>query len=454
MGGVKRILEELEERGVTRAKIGGFDVDGVLRGKYVSMEKLRSALKGGFGFCDVIFGWDIADVLYDNAKVTGAHSGYPDAHAVLDPHTLRYPPWEPHVAAILAEFRDPSGAPHPACPRSLLRSVIDRVGKAGFAAKMSVEYEFFVFRESPQSLHEKDFSNLDPLSPGMFGYSWLREGQNKELMRSIFEELAAFDCEIEGLHTETGPGVYEIAIRYDDALAAADKAALAKTALKQICHEHGLSVTFMAKWNADLPGSGGHIHQSLWRGDEAAFVDSDKPEGLSDVFRHYIGGQLRLLPELTALFAPNVNSYKRYVPGIWAPVTATWGVENRTAGLRIIGAGTKSARVECRQAAADLNPYIALAGCLASGFWGIENEIEPPSPVSGDAGAGPMDDPDVRPLPRTLDAATRLLEQSEIARSILGEGFVDHYVRTRDWEVRQYQKAVTDWELRRYFESV
>jgi len=246
--------------------------------------------------------------------------------------------------------------------------------------------------------------------------------------------------------------VYEVAIRYDDALAAADKAALVKTAMKQICHEHGLSVTFMAKWNADLPGSGGHIHQSLWRGERSAFIDPDKPDGMSDVFRHYIGGQLQLLPELTALFAPNVNSYKRYVPGIWAPVTATWGIENRTAGLRIIAPGTNAGRVECRQPAADLNPYIALAGCLASGLWGIENEIEPPPAFSGDAGAG--DDPSVRPLPRTLEAATRLLEQSERAREILGEGFVDHYARTRDWEVRQYQKAVTNWELRRYFESV
>ncbi|HVY47674.1 MAG TPA: glutamine synthetase family protein, partial [Minicystis sp.] len=409
----------------------------------------------GFGFCDVIFGWDIADVLYDNATVTGWHTGYPDAHAVLDLSTLRPIPWEPNTVAILADFRDENGAHHPACPRSTLRRVIERAAALGFEAKLSCEFEFFLFEETPRSLHEKRFASLTPLSPGMFGYSWVREGQNKELMAAILDGMRAFDIEIEGLHTETGPGVYEVAIRYDDALRAADKAALFKVAMKQIAYERGLSVTFMAKWNAELPGSSGHLHQSLWKGGKSAFSDPAAKDGMSQTMRHYVGGQVALMPEMTALYSPTINSYKRYVPGVWAPLTATWGFENRTCAIRIIGAGSPYAtRVEYRQTAADINPYVAMAACLGAGLWGIENRIEPPPPVQGDAGEGSAGDAERRPLPRTLAEATRLLQGSEAARAVLGEAFVDHYVRTRAWEVRQYERAVTDWELRRYFEAV
>lgn len=453
-----KIVRDLEERGVTRAKIGGFDVDGILRGKYVSMDKLKSALAGGFGFCDVIFGWDVADVLYDSppagaAKaVTGWHTGYPDAKAVLAPETLRMIPWEPGTAAILADFRDEHGAPHPACPRSLLRTIIDRAAKMGFSAKFSCEFEFFLFHETPHTLHEKGFRNLNSLTPGMFGYSWVREGQQRKLMADILEGMQAFDIEIEALHTETGPGVFEVAIRYDDVLRAADKAALFKTGMKQIAHDHGLAVTFMAKWNANLPGSSGHLHQSLWRGDKSAFQDDSAPDGLSQTMRHYIGGQCALMPELTALYSPTINAYKRYVPGVWAPLTATWGVENRTTAIRVIGAGTDAMRVEYRQTAADINPYIAMATCLAAGLYGIEHEIEPPPQVRGDAGEGGGEGRAL--IPRTLKDAARLLAESKAAREILGEPFVDHYVKTREWEVRQFERAVTDWELKRYFEAV
>lgn len=446
-----KLIADLESRGVTRAKIGGFDVDGVLRGKYVSLDKLKSALSGGFGFCDVIFGWDIGDVLYDNAKVTGWHSGYPDAHAVLDASTLRTIPWEPNTVALIADFRDEQGRAHPACPRSLMRTVLQRAKTMGFDVKLACEYEFWLFKETPESLHKKAFTGLDPLTPGMFGYSWVREGQSSKLMADILDGMRAFDLEIEALHTETGPGVFEAAIRYDTGLRAADKAALFKPALKQIAHQHGLSVTFMAKWNASLPGSSGHLHQSLWRGSENAFFDPSAPEKMSKTMRHYIGGQVALMPEITALISPTVNAYKRYVPGVWAPLTASWGVENRTAALRVIGLGSlTSLRVEYRQAAADINAYIAMAASVAAGLYGIENEIDPPPAAKGDAGEG---DAKSR-IPRTLAEATALLAHSERARKILGDAFVDHYVRTREWEVRQYERAVTDWELRRYFEAI
>ena len=443
-----------ERLGIRRVKVGGFDVDGVLRGKYVSPEKFWSAAEGGFGFCDVIFGWDIGDVLYDNAKVTGWHSGYPDAHARVDLSTFRMIPWEPGTAAFLVDFVNADGSPHPACPRSMLKKVLARAEQAGFKATFAAEFEFFLFRETPQSLAQKDFRDLESLTPGMFGYSWVREGQNSELCHAILDEMDAFGIPIEGFHTETGPGVYEVAIRYDDALAMADKAALFKSGMKQLCARRGIVPTFMAKWNDKLPGSSGHLHQSLWTTDRKSnlFYDASAPNKLSKLAMHYLGGQVSLMPSLTALFSPTVNSYKRYVPGVWAPLTASWGVENRTCAIRVIPADAKSTRIEYRQTAADINPYIAIAAALGAGLWGIETAATPPPASTGDASAN-ADDSELR-LPRTLrEAVTRLSRCAEAPR-VLDAAFVDHYVRTREWEARQYERAVTDWELRRYFESI
>ena len=449
----EELRRDFNEKGIKKVKLGGFDVDGVLRGKHVSLEKFWSALEKGFGFCDVIFGWDVADRLYDNAKVTGWATGYPDALARIDASTFRVLPDAPDTAHFIVDFYTQDEEPHPACPRNLLKTVINRASEAGFSAKFSAEFEFWVFRETPESLHEKDFRKLDPLSPGMFGYSWLRAGQHQALVDDILDTCGAYDIEIEGLHTETGPGVWEAALRYDDVLAAADKGALFKTTLKQICARHDLSVTFMAKWNADMPGSSGHIHQSLWdAGGQINLFAAAGADNLSETGLHYLGGLVTLAPELTALYSPFVNSYKRYVPGVWAPLNSSWGIENRTCGSRVIlGQSDHATRIELRQTAADINPYIAMAACLGSGLYGIANRIDPPAMTVGDATSG--GDPAL-PLPRTLEAAVEKLRGSKAARQALGEEFVDHFIRSRDWECREYRKAVTDWELRRYFEAV
>ncbi len=445
---------------IRKVKVGGFDVDGVLRGKFVSLEKFWNMVDHGFGFCDVVFGWDIGDVLYDNAKVTGWDTGYPDAHATIDLSTLRFPPGEPDTAIFLVDFvSEKAGAmatAHPACPRSLLKGVLARAAALGYQATFGSEFEFWVFKETPASLHEKGFRNLTPMSPGMFGYSWLRTEQNRDFCHAVLNEMSAMDIAIEALHTETGPGVYEAALRYDEALRAADKAALFKTCMKALANRHGVSVTFMAKWSHDLPGSSGHLHQSLWSIAQPGgapynvFYDEQSHDKLSATARHYLAGQLALMPELTALYAPTINSYKRYVPGVWAPLTASWGPENRTCAIRTISDGPNSTRLEYRQTAADINPYIAIATCLAAGLYGIENKLEPPPAGKGDASVSK----DHKPLPSSLREATAWLAGSRAAREILGEAFVDHYVRTRDWEVRQFERVVTEWELQRYFEAI
>ncbi len=262
------MFEELrhlfEERRIQRVKLGAFDIDGTLRGKYVSLDKFWVAAESGTNFCDVIFGWDIDDALYDNAKVTGWHTGYPDASVRIDLETLRLIPWEPGTAFFLLNFVNAAAV----SPRQALQRVLERA--SAYKPMFSAEYEFFFFRETPHSLREKHYRNLTPLSPGAFGYSVLRASENSALTLQLFDDLAAFGVPLEGFHTETGPGVYEAAIAVDETLAAADKAALFKTAVKEIAARHGLIPTFMAKWNAKLPGSSGHLHQSLLGSSQAA----------------------------------------------------------------------------------------------------------------------------------------------------------------------------------------
>jgi glutamine synthetase len=464
---MSNVMEQLRARGVERVKVGAFDTDGILRGKYISLEKFEGALESGFGFCDVVFGWDLNDALYDTAPMseesrkmfTGWHTGYPDALARLDRGTLRFVPWEPNTALMLGDFTKPDGSPLPVCPRQTLKRVVERARKMGFEPVGATEFEFFFFKETPHSVREKGFRELTPLTPGMFGYSVLRASSQQELVHAIIRGMKEYDVELEGFHTETGPGVYEAAIKYDDVLRIADKAALFKTGVKEIAARHGVMACFMAKVSAGLPGCSGHIHQSLWDRERTKnlFADPKGEHGMSPTFKHYVAGQMKLMPEMMALISPTVNSYKRTGRHTmaWAPCNATWGVENRTAALRVIpgpGGPGKATRVEYRLSAADINPYHAMAASLASGLWGVENKAQLGAPLTGSAYQ--LAAKDAEPLPTSLEAATEKLATSKVARDYLGNEFIDHYVMTRRWEVEQFRRAVTSWELERYFEII
>ena len=281
----------------------------------------------------------------------------------------------------------------------------------------------------------------------------LRSGVHAELYQALLQLAADMRMPIEGLHAETGPGVIEAALHYTEALEAADRAALFKTFVKVLAQRRGLMATFMAKWSQQLPGQSGHLHVSLSRGDgSAAFHDERKPQAISDELRWFVGGQQALMPELLAMVASNVNSYSRLVPGYWAPTAATWGIENRTCALRVILGGPKSQRVEYRIAAADINPYLAIAVAVGSGLWGIEHRIEPDEPISGNAYERKL--PAKRQLPRTLSEAAERLARSRVAQQLFGESFVAHFAASREWEEREFRRAVTDWELARYFEII
>jgi len=447
------IIQYVKDHPSGRVKIAFTDIDGVLRGKYISSEKFVSVVKSGSGFCDVIFGWDASDVAYDNVKYTGWHTGYPDAPAKIDLSTFRKIPWESDLPFFLGDLVDEQNNPAYVCPRQLVRKVLADARKAGFTPYFSQEFEWFNFKETPQSAHEKNYRNLTPLTPGMFGYSILRSTLNNPFFADLFDLLKKFNVPLEGLHTETGPGVLEAAIAYSGLAEAADRAVLFKTAVKEIGYKHGILPTFMAKISESLPGCGGHVHQSLWdkEGKNNLFYDEADELKMSEVMKQYLAGQLYCLPHVLPMYAPTVNSYKRLVEGAWAPTTLTWGIDNRTVALRVLCHSGKSSRLETRVIGSDANPYLAMAAALASGLYGITNKMklaQPPTKGNGyrDFSNGV--------LPATLYEATQLMKKSDISKNILGEKFVEHFTQTRDWEWRQSLKAVTDWEYKRYFEII
>jgi len=423
----------------------------VLRGKYLNLDKFFSAADGGFGFCDVVFGWDSSDVCYDNTVLTGWQHGFPDALARIDLDTLRRVPWDGLVPFFLGEFVTADGSPSPICPRQTLKRVLRRAEKLGLQPMCGVEFEWFNFAETPQSWAAKKGVEPQPITPGMFGYSLLRMNHRRDYFNALMDEMRAFGIPIEGLHTETGPGVYEAALLFSAALEAADRAILFKTGAKEIGARFGVMPSFMAKWNAQYPGCSGHIHQSLSDGKRNVFFDGSSPRKMSAVFESYLAGQVSCLMEFAPMFWPTINSYKRLVDGFWAPVKPTWGMDNRTASFRVIAGSPKATRLETRCPGADVNPYLAMAATLAAGLDGVEKGLKLTAPPITGTNEGAENIPRA---PRTLIETTRNFKQSDTARDWLGDDFVDHFAATRDWEWRQWLDGVTDWELKRYFEII
>ncbi len=356
-----------------------------MRGKYVSLDKFGSLLGDGGGFCDCVFGWDVADQLYDNARYTGWHTGYPDAHFKLIADTLRWVP-DSRTPFFLGEFVAADGGDHPLCPRTRLRGVLAQAAARGMTVKLGFEYEFFVFDETPHSVRAKGYRDLKPFTPGNFGYSVLRASTHSDLFTGLMDYANALDCPLEALHCETGPGVWEGALAVTDALAASDRANLFKTFTKVFFEKRELMATFMAKWSMKYPGQSGHCHFSFWGDDGSSlFFDGTAQHRMSAVQRHALGGLQRYLPEFIALVAPTVNSYTRLVKGAWAPTAFTWGVENRTSAVRVIPGSSKSQRIECRVSGADANPYLAASAIIGAALLGVVEQLEPGEAVTGNA---------------------------------------------------------------------
>lgn len=448
------ILNYFKEHHTTRVKFAFADIDGVLRGKVISVKKLVDSLEKGIGFCNVVFGWDSSDVVYDESvTVTGWQSGYPDNLCRLDLATFRLIPWQNDLPFFMADYHSSGDISSDVCPRTLLRIIAAEAHALGFLPRFSQEFEWFNFHETPQSLEEKSYVNPKPLTPGMFGYSILRPSQYSDFNKDLFDLLGHFDIPLEGLHTETGPGVYEASIEHDEVLAAADKAILFKNSVKEIASKHGFMASFMAKWNEQLPGCSGHIHQSLWSMDDSKnlFVDDLDQNGISQLFKHYIAGQLYCLPYILPMYAPTVNSYKRLVEGTWAPVTVTWAFDNRTAALRVLTPSKENTRLETRIPGSDSNPYLAMAAALASGLYGIQHKL--PLDIEPSTGNAYQDLRNGR-IPGNLYEATIAMKNSAVAKELFGEAFTSHFTATRLLEWQRFMQQVTNWEIRRYFEII
>ncbi len=451
---IEAVSRLVKQHNIATVKIGGADLDGVYRGKRVSAEHFLDAAAQGFPQCDVLFGWDIEDTVIGALPFSNWETGFSDIIMKPDLATFAVVPWEEGCASVVCDFYTEHGDPLPIAPRFVLQQVIERAQAAGLRSYMAAELELRFFREDQESLRAKNFSDLRPLNPGLNCYSIHHASIDEPVIGRLRQMLNAYGIPIEAYNREHGAGMYEINLHYADALRAADQTMLYKSAAKEIAAQSGAVATFMAKYAHNVDGCGGHIHQSLWTqdGSKSLFWDGEAPHHLSETLRHYIAGVLATLPEFMLMYAPNVNSYKRYLSGTWAPVNITWGLDNRTCALRVIAGSPAAIRVENRVPGADLNAYLAFAASLAGGLHGIDHKLEPPAITK--ANAYDVSEANAPPLPRSLPEALALFRTSELARRYFGDAFVDQYVAFRQWEVERYQHAVTDWERRRYFEMV
>lgn len=446
-------LAQYKERDAFQVKLGLTDIDGVLRGKYVGLDKFASLLRKQGGFCDCVFGWDVDDQLYDAGTYTGWHSGFPDAAYRLVVDSERWLPDE-NCPFFIGEFVVENG-PHALCPRTRLSEVLNEYAKLGLQVRSGFEYEFFVFAETPHSVRAKNYQDLTPMTPGNFGYSVLRASSQSTHFIGLMEWCRQMDLNIEGLHCETGPGVWEAALQSQVGIEAADRANLFKTFSKVYFQKNDLMATFMAKWSMDYPGQSGHFHFSVSDAQGAnVFFDHDSKHSMSALQRYAVAGLQRYLGELLPMLAPTINSYTRLVKGAWAPTAATWGVENRTAAIRVIPGGASSQRIECRVGGADGNPYLVAAAVLGAALAGIREQLEPEDAVQGNAYDLQDDLPEQYRFATSLAESAEKMHQSAMARSLLGAEFVEHFVMTRRWEVQEYQRNLNSWQLERYFEII
>lgn len=450
----------LERHGIETVVLGGSDTHGVMRGKRLPTRQLARVLEHGLALCDVfwVMHIDESGLVARPDGHTGyfptERQGFPDILARPDVDTLRVVPWLPDTALILCDWHLPHGAgPVPISPRAVLRRAVDRARDLGFDPLSALELEFYLLHEPPGTHHHKRAAELVPLQERPSTYGVVLGSLQEHVGALIRNRMLRYDLPIEACNPETGPGQFEINLRYAPSLLAADHAFLFKSAVKEVAAQQDLLATFMAKPNGDWAGNSCHIHISLRdERDGGAFFDAAAPDGISATMRHFAGGVLATMREFTALMAPTPNSYRRFVPYSWAGTTATWGIDNRSVGLRVITEGDRGTRLEHRQPGGDVNPYIATAALLAGGLHGITNKIEPPPLTDADVYGRPAEE--AERLPAAPAEAVGLLAGSRTAREWLGDDFVDHYVLMKRAELHAQSLAVTDWEVARYLEAM
>ncbi len=400
--------------------------------------------------CNYLLAVDMEMTTVPGYKSASWERGYGDYTMVPDLATLRRIPRLPATALVLADLIDhDSHAEAAVSPRAILKRQVARARAMGFAPMMATELEFYLFENSYEGLRDNGLGALKPISAYNEDYHIFQTSKEEEVMRAVRNGLYGAGIMVENSKGEADSGQEEINYRYSDALDTADTHTIVKQGVKEIAWSKGRSVTFMAKYDTRKAGSSSHIHQSLWTLDgKPAFLDKGAGHGMSALMRSYIAGQLTHAREVTAFLAPYVNSYKRFCVGLFAPTKAVWSADNRTAGFRVCGAGTRGVRVECRIPGSDVNPYLACAALLAAGLAGVEQKLELEPEMKGDMyhTAG------IREIPKTLREAADLLQGSAMLRGALGDDVVDHYHHAAQWEISETDRVVTDFELQRLLE--
>lgn len=425
------------------------DMQGRLIGKRFQAEFfLDGAIDETHG-CDYLLANDIDMEPVPGYEAANWAKGYGDFVMKPDLATLMKAAWLEGTAIILADLVDHHHhEPIPHSPRAILKAQLKRLEKLGLTANFASELEFYLFDETFRSAWDKGYKNLTTAGYYIQDYHIFQTTKEEGVMRAMRRQLQASGIPVENSKGEWGPGQEELNVRYADALTMADRHVVMKNAMKEIAHNHGKAITFMAKWDFGLAGSSSHIHMSLAKGGKNAFIDTKDGLGMSELMKHFMQGLLTYAGDITYFLAPFINSYKRFQAGTFAPTKAIWSSDNRTAGFRLCGENTKGVRVECRIGGADLNPYLAYAALIAAGLKGVEDKLTLEPAFTGDAYVGEK----LREVHKTLRDAIAAMQGSSMLREAFGEPVIGHYVHTGNWEQFEYDRRVTDWELKRGFE--
>ncbi|GED90471.1 glutamine synthetase family protein [Streptomyces sp. 6-11-2] len=424
------------------------DMQGRLQGKrFAARFFLDEVLRHGTECCNYLLAVDAEMNTVEGYEMSSWDRGYGDFAMLPDLATLRRVPWNRATAMLMADLAWEDGSPVVAAPRQILRRQLERLADLGYTANVGTELEFIVFKDSYEQAWDAGYQNLTPVNQYNVDYSVLGTGRIEPLLRRICNEMSAAGLTVESAKGECNPGQHEIVFRYDDALVTCDQHAVYKTGAKEIAAQEGYALTFMAKYN-EREGNSCHIHLSLADADGNSLMAGDGPGGMSPVMRHFLAGQLAALRDFSLLYAPNINSYKRFQPGSFAPTAVAWGYDNRTCALRVVGHG-RSLRFENRLPGGDVNPHLAVAGLIAAGLHGIEQRLELPDECPGNAYTARYEH-----VPSTLREAAELWENSPIAKAAFGDEVVAHYRNMARVELDAFDAAVTDWELRRSFERM
>ena len=425
------------------------DMQGRLNGKRVTGKAFIDYVYKETHMCDYLYTVDMDMFTVPGYKSSSWETGYGDMTVIPDLSTIKIAHWLEKTAIVLCDCLDHDGKkPLMHSTRQILRNVVSKANKMGFEPMIGSELEFFLFNQTYDDIHKNNYSNLQESSWYIQDYMIFQTTKEEDVLRELRNSLLKSGIYVECSKGEAAPGQEEINVVFTNALSMADNHILIKNAAKEIAFKHNKAITFMAKYKEEVGGSSCHIHNSLFdkKTKKNVFYNSKDKYGMSNIFKSYVAGQIKFLSDISIFLAPNINSYKRFQDGSFAPTKSVWGIDNRTAGFRLAGHGS-SIRIECRVPGADVNPYLSFAVLVAAGLYGIENKLKLEEPYSGN-----IYEKKVREIPKTLSEAIKIAKTSKLLKNIFEADVLEHYIHAAEWEQKEYDSSVNDWQLRRYFE--